>query len=338
MPRPLPLLLQLLQQQGDRHAIDLHAALGGLKRYQLAERVPPARPPLRVFAQAGSARLLQSRAWKEGRQHVVIIPSIVNGPEILDLSDDYSLLDALSSRYNVLLLDWGEVTANRAQQDIDYLITECLVPLTAKVGRPQHLVGYCLGGLFALALAHMQPSLSLTLLACPWNFAAYPADHRKGLIELWRKQEVACRNLGVLPFELLQSGFWLLEPERVAAKYSAADGMGDESFQRFVRVEDWANGGQPLMLGAARDLMDRLMADNVTGEGCWTVSGEAIDGPPTGLPCLSVRSTSDKIVPHEVSAAFGDVLDVASGHVGMIVGSHRRERLWDPLLQWLERA
>ena len=52
----------------------------------------------------------------------------------------------------------------------------------------------------------------------------------------------------------------------------------------------------------------------------------------------------DRIVPpassqaYALGAAHAEILDVDGGHVGMIVGSRAKERLWRPLFKWLHNA
>src|SRR3546814_4641724 len=54
--------------------------------------------------------------------------------------------------------------------------------------------------------------------------------------------------LGVLPLEVLQVAFWLLDPERTVSKYERFGKLppGSDQANGFIRVEDWANGGAPL--------------------------------------------------------------------------------------------
>ncbi len=333
MPRPLPLLLRLIEQEGREKRVDMLAALSGLKRYQTAKRAQDDRTRA-VHSRQGPVSLLRSRNWQPGRETVLMIPSIINGPDILDLADDCSLLDALADTHNVMLVDWGDVGPGRADETFETLILEYLLPLISALDTPPHVLGYCLGGLFAVAMTHFTQVRSVALIATPWDFSAYPEHQRRCLSLLWQAQKPACAGFGLLPFELLQTGFWMLEPDRVASKYARVAQMGEDRFTQFVRVEDWANMGQPLMLAAARNLIEDLMDANATGNRTWRIGGRTIGSVARGVPCLSVRSTNDKIVPQAVSADFGTVVDLASGHVGMMVGSRRKSVLWQRLTDW----
>ena len=52
---------------------------------------------------------------------------------------------------------------------------------------------------------------------------------------------------------------------------------------------------------------------------------------------LDIVSTSDRIVPAASAAGAGERLELAAGHVGMMIGGRAEEMLWRPLAGWLSR-
>jgi polyhydroxyalkanoate synthase len=60
---------------------------------------------------------------------------------------------------------------------------------------------------------------------------------------------------------------------------------------------------------------------------------------PAALPCpvLDIVSTSDRIVPATSASRAGERLELAQGHVGMVVGGRAKAALWEPLAAWLSR-
>jgi polyhydroxyalkanoate synthase len=68
------------------------------------------------------------------------------------------------------------------------------------------------------------------------------------------------------------------------------------------------------------------------------VGGDIVD--PATLPCpvLNIVSTTDRIVPATTAHDAGERMELALGHVGMIVGSRARPALWEPLAGWLSRT
>jgi len=310
------------------------AALRGLRLYQQAERAsaPPAMP---VIARAGRASI---RDYGGDGPAVLFVPSLINPPDVLDIDEDRSLLRWLAGQgLRPLLLDWGEPRAAETDLDIADHVETMLLPLIDAVGSPLSLVGYCLGGTMALAAAALRPITALALIATPWRFDDYPDSMRKALGDLWRTAEPATDALGVLPMEILQAAFWRLDPQRTIAKYEAHGGRdpADPQSRAFVRLEDWANDGPPLTRGAARALFHDLFAENRPGKGQWRVGGTIVDPQALRMPVLEIASTTDHIVPAATTPGVGERIDLALGHVGMIVGGRAKQSLWEPLAKWL---
>ena len=271
---------------------------------------------------------------------VLFVPSLINPPTILDLSAERSLLRWLARRsHRVLLLDWGwEVEARRAMSVATH-VEEILLPLAHGIeGRPA-LVGYCLGGTMALAAAGPLKA-PVAAIAAPWHFSGFPDEAREKLARLWGQVEPAARSLGMLPMEALQSAFWSLDPARTVAKFEAFSEMepGSAEWRTFVTLEDWANDGPPVPEAAARELFESFFAGDAPGNGEWQVEGQVVDPAALSGPFLNIVSTSDRIVPAASAARAGERLELAQGHVGMVVGSRARESLWEPLAAWLSRV
>lgn len=321
-PRPLPLFLELLRQAALRDPELGRAALEGLRRYQSAPP-PPARRERPV------ARAIEGVSLRDcggSGSLVVLVPSLINPPTVLDLDADCSLAEALAERHRVLLLDWGAAAARR-KLDLDGHVDERLLPLLAPLG-PVSLIGYCLGGTLALAAATRLPNVrAVATLASPYRFAGYPAEARERLVALLRASQWAAHGLGFLPMEILQAAFWEIDPARLMAKFArfAATDPASPEAARFVALEDWANGGEPLPLPAAHQLVEQLFGRD-----------EALSPLPS-CPMLHVTAAADSIVPAETAASEGERISSPSGHVGMIVGS-RAGMLRGSLSSWLEGA
>ena len=313
------------------------AALAGLKAYQKAVRAP-ATSPVPVCAETGRAKLLD---YGGNGPPAVFVPSLINPPTILDLAEGNSLLRWLSKQgVHPYLVDWGAPTQEEAELTIGGHVEELLLPLIDSLGEKSHLVGYCLGGTMATAAAALRPSLSLVTIAAPWRFDGFPEDAHNGLKQLWESAEPTARDLGALPMEVLQTGFWKLDPGRTVSKFEMFGRLDPDSdkARAFVTLEDWANDGPPLSYGAGRELVEDLYSHDMTGKGQWRVGRQIID--PAALPCptLDIISSTDRIVPEATAARAGDVITLAQGHVGMVVGGRARTSLWEPLVQWLSQV
>lgn len=287
-----------------------------------------------AIARAGRATL---RDYGGSGVPVVFVPSLINPPLVLDLADDNSLLRWLAAQgVRPLLVDWGTPTPADRAQDVTAHIEEMLLPLLATLDRPPALVGYCLGGTIATAAAAAIETAGLVTIAAPWRFAGY-GEALEPISVLWDQAHATCEQLGLVPMEVLQAGFWQLDPKRTVAKFerfARLDPEGDEA-RAFVTLEDWANGGAPLTFAAGRQLFDDFFVADLPGNGRWRVAGRTVDPAALGVPALSFVSTTDRIVPAASAARIGEVRELAMGHVGMIVGGRARDALWQPLVDWL---
>lgn len=310
--------------------------LAGVKLYQQAPR-PAHERCGREVARVGRARLIDHGG--DGPP-VVFVPSLINGPEILDLDADRSLLRWLAGQgVRPMLVDWGSPGSDEAHLDIGGHVEHLLDPLIAALGEPPILVGYCLGGTMAIAAAMLRTPRAIGLIATPWDYRGFPDDSRAALAELWAKAKEPAQAIGLLPMDVLQLAFWRLDPARTLAKYAALGRRGDaESLARFVTVEDWANSGPPLTLAAARQLMEDFFAHNTTAQGRWLIGGKAVDPAAISVPAFEIVSTTDRIVPAAASPRLGTQWPLALGHVGMMVGGRARASVWEPLRDWLRSS
>lgn len=295
--------------------------------------------PHSVHAVQGNSQLLR---LKEGdaahKQAVVLVPSLVNSHVILDLSDTLSLAAHLDrAGFDPWLVNWGMPRPEDAELDLAGHVEQRLVPLIQSIGRPASLIGYCLGGTMVLGAATMVEPLSVATIAAPWHFDRYPQAERDRIAALWQQSQPLCERLGYVPMEVLQNGFWSLDPHRTIRKYAAFADMepGSETEQAFLAVEDWANEGAPLTYAAGRDLFEQLYAGNHTGDTGWQVAGRAVDPQALACPTLAICSTTDRIVPADATPPLKERRDSALGHVGMVVSRKAPEQIWAPLSQWL---
>lgn len=328
-PRPLPLFLDLVRRAGEGDPVIAARALRGLAAYQQAPRnaVQRTRP---ILASVRSAGL---RDCGGSGPPIVLVPSLINPPTILDLDSRTSLAEALTASGHVLLLDWGAAT-DRRELDLAGHVEEILLPLLKSISEQPVLIGYCLGGTLAIAAAALLPVRGVATLAAPWHFDAYPKTSRHALLDLWKQARPTADRLGVLPIEVLQAAFWSLDPQRVVAKFARLSELDPDSEEsrRFVLLEDWANTGEPLPLPATRELVEDLFDADLPAKGRWRVSDMTVAKP--SAPALHFTASEDRIVP-AATAPPGSRRSCPAGHVGMVVGRSAPQHLHTPLREWL---
>ena len=317
------MFLELVREVSVSDAALAADALVGLRAYQRAPHSERAQPKPEV------ARVLGASLRDHGGKGppLVLVPSLINPPRILDLDEEVSLAAAIARLgRRTFLLDWGK-SASRAGLTVREHVEMLLLPLLRSIDRPAALVGYCLGGTMAIAAANLIRTERVATLAAPWNFARYSESSSRALSDMWQRAEPAAKALGALPMEVLQAAFWSLDPERTVRKFAqfGALDQGSAEARRFVELEEWANEGEPLPYPAATELVEDLFGLDLPGSGKWMIGGEPMSDR-LSVPSLHLTSERDLIAPPQ-TAARGDVQSIASGHVGMIVGSARNQVL-----------
>jgi poly(3-hydroxyalkanoate) synthetase len=346
--------------QADR---DLLAGIAAYRRHPFARDLPD--PP--AIWTEGSARLLDYGGGRRGRL-VLFVPSLINRAQVLDLTAERSLLRFLAGQgLRPLLLDWGWPGEAERGFTLTDTIAGRLERAIAACPGPVVLVGYCMGGLLALAAALRQPAVgrrgvpaaerrgvpaaerrgvtALGLLATPWDFHA-DAESRaqaQSLAALLPGLEPAMQATGTLPVDAIQALFAGLDPFAVAKKYRAFARLDPASARarNFVALEDWLNDGVPLAAPVAREAIGGWHGFNTPGRLAWRVAGQVVDPRAWTRPAFVAVPARDRIVPPASARALAALLPQAtvheapSGHIGMVAGQAAEAALWRPLLAWL---
>lgn len=328
------------------------AMLAGIEAYRRHpwRRDLPAAPAL--WGQ-GTTRLLDYRAeGSHGGQPVLVIPSLVNRAYILDLTARRSVLRDLAARgLAPFLVDWDAPGAEEKSFTLtDYIarLEAALERVQAETGRKPALLGYCMGGNLALALALARPDLcaALALLATPWDFHAGRGGQSAMLRALAGPFGQMIDAVGCLPVDMLQSMFAALDVNLVARKFAAFGRLKTRSARArdFVALEDWANDGVPLAGPVARECLFAWYGDNSPALGRWRIAGRPVLPERVALPTLVVVPERDRIVPPESARPLAERIAGArpmtarGGHVGMLLSSRAKTEVYAPLAKWLVRA
>jgi len=331
----------------------LAAFADGVHGYRSMPAQPRPVPPPAVW-RSGNIRMLDygtvCKKPADGPP-LLFIPSLINRAYILDLTKQRSLMRFLASKgFRPLLIDWGDTGPERQNDTLDDYIAGRLVDALnaahALTGKAVTVAGYCMGGLLALALAQVcpEPVRALVLLATPWDFAAMESGKTRMLQAMAPGLEQMLDVTGVMPVDVLQAMFASLDPQLGPRKFQAFATLHPQSDQArdFVALEDWVNDGVPLAGPVARECLRGWYIENSTGRGEWRISGQPIEPENIAVPTLVVAPKRDHIVPPATVIPLGEkiagatTLHVDAGHIGMVVGSGARKKLYGPLLKWLK--
>jgi polyhydroxyalkanoate synthase len=339
-----------------RRRLDLY--LTGLERYRHHPYRRTLEDPPAIWSE-GTTRLRDYGIRPNGRARVgevptvLFVPSLVNRGYIFDLAPGNSFLRWLAGEgFRPLLVDWdapGEIergfdltayVAGRLERALDAALAVARGPVA--------LVGYCMGGNLALALAQRRARdiAGLALLATPWDFHADQPELARAIAAGSAPLLEISDRVGELDVDVLQALFYLLDPYLAPRKFMryAEFAPGSPRDLAFVALEDWLNDGVPLAAAVARECLEGWYGANAPARGQWKIAGEPVDPSAIEIPTLVVVPEQDRIVPPASAEALARLIPGAErrqpslGHIGMIVGGLAESGVWRPLAQWLGRA
>ncbi len=320
------------------------AMMRGLEAYQTSP-LKAQRAQHKSVWSSGTTRLLQ--AGGDGIP-VLIVPSLVNRYDILDLDARHSFVAYLAGQgFAPYILDWGAPGPAEKTFTVDDYITRRLYPALAQLARP-HVIGYCMGGTMAAgavaALADQSNIRSLTLLAAPWDFHAGDPNMPLRMSSYAVSASAVMDATGTLPVDWIQALFASIDPLFAFNKFrSFADlDQTSEKARRFVIVEDWLNDGVDLTAPAAAQALNQWYVANEPHNGVWTIGKNLALASNIAVPTLVVAAGNDKLVPAPSALAIVRQIDASQsitpgiGHIGMMASDRAPGDVWQRVAGWLK--
>ena len=328
----------------------------GIQMYQKHPYIPKEMPTQTLWSEGGVS--IKAPVLKEAQKYIsntplLLVPSLINKANILDISEERSMLRWFNQMgIETYLLDWGDFTQDTENNfDIDELISDYLCKAIQHVSEmhdsPIDVLGYCMGGTLLLPAYMLAPEhiRRMTLLAAPWDFKTKPSPLARN-VRIWSPQILpVIKDRGYLPSEWVAALFASLDPNGSAQKFIRFASMDQksESAKLFVAVEDWLNNGVDIPGKIAQHCIQEWFIGNKLSKGKLHLAGRHINIAEIDAEILIVASKSDRLVPFEcaaniqenLSSASLDIIELDCGHVGLIVGSNAIETVWQPIYDWL---
>ncbi|WP_226007421.1 class III poly(R)-hydroxyalkanoic acid synthase subunit PhaC [Natrinema salinisoli] len=327
------------------------------ERTETVENIDVGQTPSTVVYEENKLELLHYEPMTE-EQHdipILIVYALINKPYILDLQPDRSVVQTLlEAGFDVYLIDWNEPSKlDRSLSISDYVnryIDNCVDVVRERSGQDSiNMLGYCMGGTKSAMYASLYPEKieNLALMAAGLCF-----DGDGGVLELWGDEEYfdpeavtdAYENV---PAAFLDVGFALMDPvaNNVTKYVRFYDNMEDEDFvENFARMERWLDEGIDMAGTAFDEFVSDIYQENQLYENELEVDGERVDITNIDMPVLQIVAEYDHLIPPEASKPFNDVissedteiLEFATGHIGMSVSSRSHDELWPEVCEWFE--
>jgi polyhydroxyalkanoate synthase subunit PhaC len=297
----------------------------------------------------GSTRL---RDYGGAGNPVLLIPSLINRATIFDLLETHSFARFLCAQgMRPLLLDWGEPAAEEQSFTLSAYITQrceaALATARTLTAHPLPVIGYCMGGMLALALAERRPHdvSALVLLATPWDFTALLSPQQRQGVSLLKPHLVRhAARYPTFSADILQWLFLTLQPHSVVERFihlSHSPPLPPQEMAIFLALEQWLSDGVPLAAPVALEALGAWYVHNTPMHGRWHVGGRGVLTQPLRIPTLLAIAARDTLVPAASSLALlpklpqTDVYTPNAGHIGMVAGRKAEMLLWQKVVRFI---
>ncbi len=321
--------------------------------------VPVAPSPAALIASEGAARLLRYEPMPgvAARDPILLCPSLINRLYVLDLKEGISVVEALrKAGHRVYGIDWGEPGPEERGVSFEGFVQRLARFVDAACSDAKvhklHLLGHCLGGTMATALAATNDARVQTLI----NLTAPLSFHDEGLLSKWTRApffdaEAVVAALGHVPPWLTQPAFQILKPMGQPAKalrlFQALDkpaGELDAFLETFRCLETWINDNVSIPDRFFVDLVGTLYRKDALAKGELSFERGPVKLDDVRVPVFTIAAAEDHIVPPASAtsqaarftnpACKTEVLP--GGHIGVVVGGLGRKRLWPALIAWMD--
>ena len=322
------------------------------------------RPMPRTLIDEGTLReVYHYRPRRTVREHgdpVLLVTPLAAPALCFDLRRGCSLVEHfVAAGRPTYLVEYGQVSfANRTlgmEHWVDEVVPTAIREVSAHAGdRPVHVIGWSLGGIFALLTAADRPDLpiaSLTTLGVPVDVTQVPmvapirpflglAGERAGLVTQ------AYRLLGGAPKPLVRRAFQLTSVNKLVTKPIAiASKLDDADFLAQVEAVDRFTANMIAYPGRTfGQLYHRLLKGNQLASGVVTMDDREISLAELRVPLLAFGGASDGIAPVasvrpivELATGVEDLRFevVPGGHLGMLTGRAARSTTWRIIDEWI---
>lgn len=293
---------------------------------------------------------------------LVVVPSLVNMPNIMDLLQGESFVEAMLERgFDVFMLEWGHPTAGQKHLDLEFYLRTYLGRAVRRAMRLANtdgvnLAGYCLGGTMALLYAALDARgakqvKNLVTMVGPVNF------EDRGLLSWWAKEEhfdvdKVVDTYGNMPAEFFSSSFpWLVPTANLTKARMVYERHEDEAFmESFLALDIWGTENTPFPGDLYREFIKKGYQQNVlVNQGEWPMKGGGARLADLDIPILNLSGQFDHICPFESCMKLDELIpdhpDLTSkhypaGHLGIALGKdaagNRTTLYWDEIADWLK--
>jgi polyhydroxyalkanoate synthase len=257
------------------------------------------------------------------------------------------------------LVEYGAVAFRNRSLGMEHWIDDVVPTAIEEVsrhagGRPVHVVGWSLGGIFSMLSVADRPDLpvaSLTVLGSPVDVGQVPlVAPLRPLINLTDGRIITrvYRAAGGAPQPLVRWAFQLSSFQKLVTKpLAVATHLDDVDFLAQIEAVDRFTANMIAYPGRSfGQLYHRFVKGNALVEGTFELGDRTIELSAIGAPVLVFAGANDGIAPVASVKAVVPMLTgspevrfeiVPGGHLGMLSGRAARGTTWQALDEWISQ-
>lgn len=257
------------------------------------------------------------------------------------------------------LVEYGEISFKDRNLGMEHWVEEVVPEAIKSVsehagGRPVHVIGWSLGGIFATLVAAAHPELplaSLTVVGSPFDVREVPlVAPLRPILKLTDGGIVTriYRAMGGAPKPLVRRAFQLSSGTKLVTKPLATlQHLDDAEWLAQIEAVDRFTANMIAYPGRTfGQLYHRMLKHNQLRTGKVDLSGTVIDLAKITAPVLVFAGNTDGIAPIPAVRALIPLLPnahevrfeiVPGGHLGMLTGRAARTTTWVVMDEWIEQ-
>jgi polyhydroxyalkanoate synthase len=341
------------------------SAAGNVAHTLLYGGLADLRPMPRTLIDDGELReVYHYRPQKEVEQAgdpVLLVTPLAAPSLCFDLRRGCSLVEHLVEQGRpTYVVEYGQVSFKNRGLGMEHWVDEVLPEAVRAVhehsgGRPVHLVGWSLGGIFALLAAadgEDLPIASLTVVGSPVDVTKVPlVAPVRPLLNLTQGRGAITRvyrALGGVPTPLVNWAFTAASAQKVLTKPLAVLTHLDDTdyLAQLEAVDRFMNNMTAYPGRTFGQLYHRFVKGNALATGRMEVGDRTVDLGAITVPVLVFAGNTDGIAPLAAVRAVVPLLTgspevrfevVPGGHLGMLTGRAARGTTWQVIDEWVAR-
>lgn len=339
------------------------SAAGNVAHSLLYGGLADLRPMPRTLIDDGELREVYhyrpSREVPETGDPVLLVTPLAAPSLCFDLRRDCSLVEHLVSQGRpTYLVEYGQVSFKNRALGMEHWVDQVLPKAIRAVsehsgGRGVHLVGWSLGGIFAMLVAADRqdlPIASITVIGSPVDVTKVPlVAPVRPLLNLTQGTGAitrAYRALGGVPTPLVNWAFTAASAHKVVAKPLAVLTHLDDT-DYLAQMEAVSRFKSSMTAYPGRtfgQLYHRFVRGNALARGRMQIGDRTIDLGAISVPVLVFAGNADGIAPLPAVRAVVPLLSgsphvrfevVPGGHLGMLTGRAARGTTWQVIDEWV---